>query len=182
MRYIKINPQNRNADEKFVNEKGLYEILSEYCTNNAHIIEAGPDVGPWTPILLEHIAHVKGYDIYWAGFEKTGLDWKKKNEYSDGVLFNQDICTLPISTENADLALSIRPRVYGVAHTAQGELINKQHMKLLSLLKAGGYLIIMIHKSEHSLVEPFWAKGTPGFTFVKCVEAGPSKISVIRKG
>lgn len=182
LNYIRIQARDRSNEEKFIVERGLYDVLSSYCFDNARIIEAGPDVGPWTPILLEHIAFTKGISLSWAGIEKVDRNWHNENEYSDGVLFNQDICDYHGTGENADLALSIRPRAYGVrSEDEQANLIHQQHRQLLNMLKTGGHLIIMIHIAEYSLVERFWGPDRSGAAVVRTTSASPNQILVIKK-
>ena len=182
LKYLRIEPRDRSENEKFTTESGLYKVLKSYCFNNAQIIEAGPDVGPWTPILLEHIAFTKEICLTWAGIEKAARSWRDLNEYSDNVLFSQDICEFfGAGSVNADLALSIRPRVYGVGRNELPNLINQQHRQLLTMLKTGGHLIIMIHKGEYNLVEPFWGKDNPIASVVITAGAPPNQILVLRK-
>lgn len=182
LRFIRIEARDRSGDDKFNAEIKLYEVIREFCSKSTRIVEGGPDVGPWTPILLEHLAYEKALTITWAGIEKVARDWKKENEYSDYVMFNQDICEFAgTSGVDADMTLSIRPRVYGVSESQLGGLINRQHRQLLAMTKTGGYLIIMIHQSEFHHVQPFWMADNALASVVTSKDATPNKILVLRK-
>ncbi len=182
LRFLRIASHDRSGHEKLNTEIKLYEAIKEYCSKSTRIVEAGPDVGPWTPILLEQIVFEEGLTITWAGIEKVARDWHKENEYSDYVVFNQDICkysgTLGV---DADMALSIRPRVYGVGESELGGLINQQHRQLLAMTKTGGHLIIMIHQTEFHHVQPYWKADNGLASVVTSKDSAPNKILVLRK-